>query len=86
VLIRTCGSDVSFAAVHLLPKGGGDLVFAAELGNPLQVLHEAALGQREACWLRPSLSEREKARHSRIQQTERLANRLDASLPSKVPE
>ncbi len=53
-------SDVSFAAVYIPPKGVGGVVFTADSGDPLQVLHEAALGQREVCRLRLRLSETEK--------------------------
>jgi hypothetical protein len=42
------------------PNGGSGLVFAADSGDPLHVLHWAALGQREACRLRLRLSETEK--------------------------
>jgi hypothetical protein len=76
-------SDVPFAVVHLPPKGGGGLVFAADSGDTLQVLHETTLGQREVCRIRLCLSGKEKG--SCIQQIERLADRLDAFNAMKSP-
>jgi hypothetical protein len=53
--------------------------------TPLQVLHEAALGQREVFWLRLCLSETEKGPPSRSRQIERLADCLDAFVAIKTP-
>jgi hypothetical protein len=52
-------SDILFAVVHPLPKGGSRLGFAADLDDPLQVCHEAALGQWEVCQLWTYLSKTE---------------------------
>jgi hypothetical protein len=49
-----------FAAVHLSPKVGGGLVFADGLDDPLQVCHEASMGQQKVCQLRFHLSGTEK--------------------------
>jgi hypothetical protein len=46
--------------VYIPLKGSDGLVFTADSGNPLQVLHEAALGQQEVCQLKLCLSEMEK--------------------------
>ncbi len=42
------------------PKGGGGIVFTADSGDPLPVIHENGLGQREVCRLRLRLSETKK--------------------------
>ncbi len=47
-------------AVYLLPKVHGGLVFTDDSGDPIQLHHEAALGQREVRQLRFHLSETEK--------------------------
>jgi hypothetical protein len=49
--------DISVAAVLIPPKGGGGLVFPADSGDPLLVIHEIALGQQEVCQLQLRLSE-----------------------------
>ncbi len=70
------------AAISGPPSG---LVFAANSDNPLQVLHEAALGQREVCGLRHFLSEQKNVHRSRIWRIGRLADRLDAFAAIKSP-
>jgi hypothetical protein len=54
--------DVLFAAVYLPPKVRGGLVFVDDSGDPIQLHHEAALGQGEVRQLRFHLSETEKKR------------------------
>jgi hypothetical protein len=52
--------DVPFAAVYISPKGGGEVIFTDDSGDPLLIIHETALGQREVCRLQLHLSETEK--------------------------
>jgi hypothetical protein len=54
------GSGLSFVVVNLPPKGGGRPIFGDSLGDPLQVLLQAVLGQRKVCRLRFHLFETEK--------------------------
>jgi hypothetical protein len=77
--------DILFAAVYLKPRGGSRLVFAADSDNPLQVHHDAALGQQEVCRLQLHLSESEKCPLYHIRQIGRLADHLDAFTTIKSP-
>ncbi len=67
------------------PKDSNRLVPAAGSGDPIQVRHEATLGQREICRFYSTTLKQKKVCHSSIWQIGRLADHPDVFAAIKSP-